>query len=88
MPYWSNGQDIGLPNRSSGFDSPVRLSRAASSIGRAPGSYPGLWGIVALAAHAIRGSRATGRRGGFKYRTVRVRIPPPLLALWIRCPFV
>ena len=54
------------------------FTSAASLIGRAPGSYPGLWGIMALAAHAIWGSRATGRRGGFKYRTVRVRIPPPL----------
>jgi hypothetical protein len=36
-----------------------------------------------------RGSRATGRRGGFKYRTVRVRIPPPLPdGLDKRCPFV
>ena len=44
---------------------------------------------MALAAHAIWGSRATGRRGGFKYRTVRVRIPPPLHGVAdIRCPFV
>jgi hypothetical protein len=48
-----------------------------------------VWGIVALAAHAARGSRATGRRGGFKYRTVRVRIPPPLRSVaLVQCPFV
>src|SRR5260221_2395645 len=31
---------------------PLFAPSAASLIGRAPGSYPRLWGIVALAAHA------------------------------------
>jgi hypothetical protein len=51
---------------------------AASLTGRAPGSYPGLWGIVALAAHQA-GVTATGRPRELKPRGLCVRIAPSAL---------
>jgi hypothetical protein len=45
---------------------PVRLLSAASLTGRAPGPYPGLWGIVALAAHGVyaNAERQPSKGGG------------------------
>ena len=71
MPYWSNGKDVCLPSRSSGFNSPVRLHRnakplafrqcAASMSGYAPDPYSGERGFESLAAHAINAGSSNGR---------------------------